>query len=63
MADTEEYLSDPTLVCSREMTPVCAEIIVELESEAKKNYPQLAGIYKPVKGKFNQGRQVGSLQQ
>ena len=54
--------SDPTLVCSREVTPACSEIIVELEGEAKEKHPKLGGRYLPVKGKINRGRWVGSLQ-
>ena len=54
--------SDPTLVCSREVTPACSEIVVELKGEAKEKHPKLGGRYLPVKGKINRGRWVGSLQ-
>ena len=52
--------SDPTLVCSREVTPACSKIVVELQGAAKKKHPELAGSYLPVKGKINRGRWVGS---
>ena len=58
-----KWPSDPTLVCSREVTPACSEIIVELQGEAKKEFPGLGGSYLPVKGKINRGRWVGSYQQ
>ena len=54
--------SDPTLECSREVTPACSEIIVELQGKAKKKHPGLEGSYLPVKGKINRGRWVGSYQ-
>ena len=54
------WKSDPTLVVSREVTPVCSEIILEVKGEAKKRYPKLSGRYLPVKGKINRGRWVGS---
>ena len=57
------WLSDPTLECSREVTPACSEIVVELQGAAKKKYPQLAGSYLRVEGKINRGRWVGSYQQ
>ena len=55
--------SDPTLECSREVTPACSEIVVELQGAAKEKYPWCAGSYHPVKGKINRGRWVGSYQQ
>ena len=58
-----KWPSDPTLECSREVTPACSEIIVELQGEAKEKYPGLVGSYLPVKGKINRGRWVGSYQQ
>ena len=54
---------DPTLVCSREVTPACSKIVVELQGAAKEEYPRCAGSYLPVKGKINRGRWVGSYQQ
>ena len=56
-----EWKSDPTLVVSRELTPVCSEIIVEVKGEAKKKYPELGGRYIPLKGTMNRGRWVGYL--
>ena len=61
--DGGKWESDPTLECSREVTPACSEIIVELQGEAKKKLSQWGGSYLPVKGKINQGRWVGSYQQ
>ena len=58
-----KWLSDPTLECSREVTPACSEIVVELQGAAKEEYPELAGSYLPVEGKINRGRWVGSYQQ
>ena len=56
--------SDPTLECSREVTPACSEIIVELQGKAKFLHGYwLEGSYLPVKGKINRGRWVGSYQQ
>ena len=55
-----KWESDPTLKCSREVTEGCAEVIVELEGEAKKKHPFCAGRYHPVKEKINRGRWVGS---
>ena len=62
-ADGGKMVSDPTLECSREVTPACSEIVVELQGAAKEKYPQCAGSYLPVKGKIHQGRWVGSYQQ
>ena len=55
--------SDPTLECSREVTPACSKIVVELQGAAKEKHPELGGSYLPVKGKINRGRWVGSYQQ
>ena len=55
--------SDPTLECSREVTPACSEIIVELQGKAEEKLSQWGGSYLPVKGKINRGRWVGSYQQ
>ena len=52
--------SDPTLECSREVTPACSKIIVELQGEAKKKKGHHAGSYLPVEGRINRGRWVGS---
>merc|ERR1712126_205353 len=56
--DVFYWKSDPTLVVSREVTPVCAEIIVEVKGEAKEKHPELDGHYLPLKGKMNRGRWV-----
>ena len=61
--DGNKDQSDPTLECSREVTPACSEIVVELQGAAKEKYPGLGGSYLPVKGKINRGRWVGSYQQ
>merc|ERR1712150_230612 len=52
------WVSDSTMVCSREVTPACSEIIVKLEGEAKEKHPELGGRYLPVKEKLNRGRWV-----
>ena len=57
-----KHVSDPTMVCSRDLSPACGEIVVQLEGKAKELHPECAGIYKPVKGKFQRGRWVGSYQ-
>ena len=65
-----KYQSDPTLECSRQVTPACKKIIVELDGGAKEKYPELAGSYLPVikiklpsylpvEEKINRGRWVG----
>ena len=56
-------VSDPTLVCSREVAPACSKIIVELEGSAKEKHPELEGSYLPVEGNINSGRWVGSYQE
>jgi len=53
-----KWESDPTMECSREVSPPCTEIIVELDGPAKEKYPQMAGSYFPVEGKINLGRWV-----
>ena len=59
LADGGKWESDPTMVCSRQVSPVCREVIVELEGEAKKNFPECAGSYLPVEGVHHRGRPVG----
>ena len=54
--------SDPTLECSRELSPACREITVELTGAALKRFPMLAGRYLPVEGKIIRGRPVGSFE-
>ena len=54
--------SDPTVECSRILSPACSEVTVELTGEALKRFPMLAGSYLPVEGKINRGRPVGSFE-
>ena len=61
--DGSKYVSDLTMVCSSDLSPACGEIVVQLEGKAKEKHPSCAGIYKPVKGKRQRGRWVGSYQQ
>ena len=56
-----KWLSDSTLVCSREVSTACKEVVVHLEGGAKKKHPKLAGRYLPLEGRINRGRWVGSL--
>ena len=56
------WKSDPTLECSREVSPPCTEVIVELQGPAMEKYPELAGSYLLVEGKINRGRWVSSYQ-
>ena len=51
----------PTLVCSRQVSPACREVIVELTGGAKKKYPESTGRYLPVEGEHQRGRPVGSF--
>ena len=60
--DGNKFVSDPTMVCSKNLSPACGEIVVQLEGKAKEKHPYCAGIYKPVKGKRQRGRWVGSYQ-
>ena len=54
--------SDPTMECSRELSPACSEVTVELTGEELKRFPMCAGSYLPVEGKINRGRPVGSFE-
>ena len=56
-----KWLSDPSMVCSRQVSPVCREVIVELKGEAKMFHPECAGSYLPVEGEHQRGRPVGSF--
>ena len=56
-----KYQSDPTMVCSRQVSPACREVIVELKGDAKKKHPECAGSYLPVEGEYQSGRPVGSF--
>ena len=57
------WKSDPSMICSREVTPACAEVSVELSGRAKKKHPEYAGRYLLMEGKRQRGRWVGSHQQ
>ena len=59
--DKGKWLSDSTLVCSREVTTACKEVVVLLEGRAKEKYPECSGRYLPLKGRINRGKWVGSL--
>ena len=58
----DKWASDPTLECSRELSPACSEVIVELTGRALKWWPMLAGSFLPVEGKIIRGRPVGSFE-
>ena len=34
--------SDPTMVCSKDLSPACGEIVVKLKGKAKKKWPNCA---------------------
>ena len=53
--------SDPTLEVSRQVSKPCSEVLVELHGAAKEEWPECAGIYKPLKEWHNRGRWVGSF--
>ena len=53
--------SDPTLEASRQVSKPCTEVLVELHGAAKEKQRECAGIYKPLKGRHNRGRWVGSV--
>ena len=57
------WQSDPKMICSREVTPACAELSVELSGRAKEEYPECAGRYLLMEGKRIRGRRVGSYHQ
>ena len=56
-----KWESDPTMVCSRQVSPACREVIVELKGDVKEKWPECAGIYLPVEGEHSRGRPVGSF--
>ena len=60
--DGGKWVSDPTMECSREQSPACSEVIVELTGEALKKIPMCVGRYLPVEGKIIRGRPVGSFE-
>jgi len=49
--------SDQTLECSKEVSPPCTEVRVELQGKPKEKQPECAGSYLP-QGKTNRGRWV-----
>jgi len=55
----DTFQPDPTMECSRELTPICTEVRVELFGAAKEEHPLYEGSYVPVDGKINRGRWVG----
>ena len=59
--DGSKWHSDPTMEASRQVSKPCSEVLVELHGAAKENVPSCAGIYKPLKGRHNRGRWVGSF--
>ena len=59
--DGSKWQSDPTLEASRQVSKPCSEVLVELHGAAKEEQPECAGIYKPLKGRHNRGRWVGSF--
>ena len=60
-SDDSNWQSDPTLEASRQVSKPCSEVLVELHGAAKEKLPSCAGIYKPLKGRHNRGRWVGSV--
>ena len=59
--DDGKWQSDPTLEASRQVSKPCSEVLVELHGAAKERHAECAGIYKPLKGRHNRGRWVGSF--
>ena len=59
--DDPKWQSDPTLEASRQVSKPCSQVLVELQGAAKEKQRECAGIYKPVKGRHNRGRWVGSV--
>ena len=45
------WQSDRKMICSREVTPACAEVSVELSGREKDWYPKRAGRYLLMEGK------------
>jgi len=50
--------SDPTMTCSREVSPACTEVRIEISGRAQEKLPQYAGRYLLMQGKHNRGRGV-----
>ena len=60
-SDGSKWQSDPTFEASRQVSKPCFKVLVELHGAAKEKQPECAGIYKPLKGRHNRGRWVGSV--
>ena len=60
---THQWESDPTLECHREVLSACSEVIVDVDGATREKRGSFAGSYKPVEGKLNRGRWVGSYRQ
>ena len=60
--DGGNWVSDPTLECSGKLSPACSEVTIELTGRALDRWPECAGRYQPVEGKFIRGRPVGSFE-
>ena len=56
-----KWESDLSMVCSREVSAVCREVIIELKGDAMAKHPECAGSYLPVEGEYHRGRPVGSF--
>ena len=54
----DNWISDPTLEVSSELSEPCREVIVELGGAAKEERPECEGSYLPVEGTVIRGRQV-----
>ena len=53
---------DPTMTCSREVSPACSEVSIEISGRAQEKYPECGGRYLLMQGKHMSGRGVGSYQ-
>ena len=56
-----KWPSDPTMECSRNLSELCREIVVELCGEAKKKWPCCQGSYFPLEGTIIRGRPVSAF--
>jgi len=52
------WQSDPTMTCSREVSPACSEVSIEISGRAQEKYPECAGRYLLMQGKLIRGRGV-----
>merc|ERR1712192_23848 len=53
-----KWESDPTMTCSREVSPACSEVRIELSGRAQEKHPQCAGRYLLMQGRHIRGRGV-----